>query len=85
MDYMKELDYRLYENWDDFTKQNPSNNYYYMTRYGKQAPSQIDFTQCEGDIYLVLGKESTGIPKADFSQTIGSLYATAYGGQCAKP
>ena len=23
MDYMKELDYRLYENWDDFTKQNP--------------------------------------------------------------
>ena len=59
-----ELDYRLYENWDDFTKQNPSNNYYYMTRYGKQAPSQIDFTQCEGDIYLVLGKESTGIPKA---------------------
>lgn len=64
MDYMKKLVYRLYENWDDFTKQNPSNNYYYMTRYGKQAPSQIDFTQCEGDIYLVLGKESTGIPKA---------------------
>ena len=39
-----------------------------MTRYGKKAPSQFDFTACEGDIYLVLGKESTGIPKEILSQ-----------------
>lgn len=68
MDYVKELEYHVYENWDEFVSQHPSGNYYYMTRYGKKAPSQFDFTTCEGDIYLVLGKESTGIPKEILSQ-----------------
>lgn len=68
MDYVKELEYHIYENWDEFVSQHPSENYYYMTRYGKKAPSQFDFTACEGDIYLVLGKESTGIPKEILSQ-----------------
>lgn len=63
MDYVKELDYTIYPSWEDFTTKHPSENYYYMTRYGKKAPSQFDFTKVEGDIYLVLGKESTGIPK----------------------
>lgn len=63
MDYVKELDYTIYPSWEDFTTKHPSENYYYMTRYGKKAPSQFDFTKIEGDIYLVLGKESTGIPK----------------------
>ncbi|MEG0574552.1 MAG: TrmH family RNA methyltransferase, partial [Erysipelotrichaceae bacterium] len=40
---------------------------YYMTRYGRKAPSEFDFTLAKGDIYLVLGKESTGIPKAILS------------------
>lgn len=64
MDYVKDLDYHIYANWEAFVAQNPSEHYYYMTRYGKKAPSDFDFTKCEGDIYLVLGKESTGIPKA---------------------
>lgn len=63
MDYVKDLDYQIYENWEEFTSQHPSKNYYYMTRYGKKAPSAFDFTECKDDIYLVLGKESTGIPK----------------------
>lgn len=63
MDYVKDLDYEVHENWEDFTTNYPSENYYYMTRYGKKAPSMFDFKQCVGDIYLILGKESTGIPK----------------------
>lgn len=70
MDYVKELEYKLYENWEDFLTQNPSDNYYYMTRYGKRAPSQFDFTSCVGDIYLVCGKESTGIPKSILSHQL---------------
>lgn len=70
MDYIKELDYELYDNWEDFISKNPSENYYYMTRYGKHAPSQFDFTKCEGDIYLILGKESTGIPKEILSKQL---------------
>ena len=63
MDYVLQADIRKYENWESFTKANPANHYYYMTRYGKKAPSDFDFTKEEGDIYIVLGKESTGIDR----------------------
>lgn len=63
MDYINELNYEVHKNWEDFTSKNPADHYYYLTRYGKKAPSQFDFTKVEGDLYFVLGKESTGIPK----------------------
>lgn len=63
MDYVKDLNFTIYKNWEEFTAKHPSHHYYYMTRYGKKAPSQFDFKAIEGDIYLILGKESTGIPK----------------------
>ena len=28
MDYVKELEYHVYENWDEFVSQHPSENYY---------------------------------------------------------
>ncbi len=61
MDYIDQLTYQVYENWEDFTKQNPSDNYYFLTRYGKKAPSEFNYPN--DDIYFVLGKESTGIDK----------------------
>ncbi len=63
MDYIKETDIKKYKNWDEFVEKNPSDHYYYMTRYGHKAPSEFDFTKDKGDIYIVLGKESTGIDK----------------------
>lgn len=63
MDYVKELDYRIYQNWESFVRENPSDHYYFMTRYAKKAPSDFDFSTIHEDIYLILGKESTGIPK----------------------
>lgn len=63
MDYRQGVDYRLYEDWQDFSKQNPEGLFVYMTRYGKKAPSDFDYTQTASDIYLVFGKESTGIDK----------------------
>ncbi len=62
MDYMKELEYTCYPSWEAFTSAHADAQCYYMTRYGKRPPSSFDFTRCEGDIYLVFGKESTGIP-----------------------
>ena len=64
MDYAKNVDIRIHKNWEDFVAKNPADHYFYMTRYGKKAPSMFDFTKETGDIYLVLGKESTGIDKA---------------------
>ena len=68
MDYVKDLDYTLYPNWNAFVDKNGDENCYFMTRYGKKAPSAFDFTTVKGDIYLVFGKESTGIPLSILKQ-----------------
>lgn len=64
MDYIKEVEYHCYPNWDSFVKSHPSEHYYFMTRYGTKAPAEFDFAKIQEDIYFILGKESTGIPKA---------------------
>lgn len=63
MDYIKDADIHIHKNWDEFIKENPSDHFYFMTRYGHKAPSEFDFSNIKEDIYLVLGKESTGIDK----------------------
>lgn len=62
MDYVKELEYKTYQNWETFRTQN-NGDFYYVTRYAEKAPSDFDFSVSKNDIYLVFGKESTGIPK----------------------
>lgn len=62
LDYMRALDYDVYPDWDHFIRQHGGGSFYFLTRYGKKAPSQFSFTDTKQDIYLVFGKESTGIP-----------------------
>ncbi len=61
MDYIKDTDYHIWPDWNTFVSNNPG-TYFYSTRYGQKSPDQFDFT-VDGDIYLIFGKESTGIPK----------------------
>lgn len=63
VNYLEHCDYRVYENFDDFMEQNPNGEKYYLTRYGTKPHTEFDFSAKEKDIYLVFGKESTGIPK----------------------
>lgn len=65
MDYVKQLDYQIYENWNDFLEKNPDakENSYFLTRYGKVPPSSFDFSDLNKEYYFVVGKESTGIDK----------------------
>ncbi len=63
VNYIDKLDYTLYDDWEDFKSKNPG-EYYYFTRYGRKAHTEFDFSNKENkDIYLIFGKESTGIPK----------------------
>ena len=63
MDYIKDAKIYIHKSWDDFVKENPSDHYYFMTRYGHRPPTSFDNKKEKGDIYLVLGKESTGVDK----------------------
>ena len=62
VNYIDKVDYILYDDYEDFCSKNIG-EYYFFTRYGKKAHSEFDFSDKDKNIYLIFGKESTGIPK----------------------
>ena len=63
VNYIDKLNYQIYENFDDFKSKNKG-IYYYFTRYGKKPHTSFDYSNKDNeDLYLIFGKESTGIPK----------------------
>lgn len=66
VNYIENCDYTIYPDFETFEKQNQG-EYYFSTRYGKKPHSDFDFTKGE-NIYLIFGKESTGIPKEILSK-----------------
>ena len=62
VNYIDKVNYTLYDDFEDFCNKN-TGEYYFYTRYGKLAPSAFDFSDINKNIYLIFGKESTGIPK----------------------
>lgn len=63
VNYIDKLKWYVYENYDDFLSKNKNGKFYFLTRYGHKPPNKFDFSKDE-NIYLVFGKESTGIPKS---------------------
>ena len=61
VNYIPECHYTLYDDFNDFQRKN-SGIYYYFTRYGKKPHTSFDFHNHDDNIYLIFGKESTGIP-----------------------
>jgi tRNA (cytidine/uridine-2'-O-)-methyltransferase len=63
MDYRKELDMHVYPDWNAFLSRNEG-TFFFITRYGKTMPDSVDMDFSTGDLYLVFGSESKGIPKS---------------------
>lgn len=62
VNYIDKVSYTLYDDYEDFCSKNDG-EFYFMTRYGKKPHSDFDFRDKSKNIYLIFGKESTGIPK----------------------
>ena len=62
VNYVNDCDYKIYKNWDEFKKEN-NGEYYYLTRYGRKPHTSFNYSNTSKNIYLIFGKESTGIPK----------------------
>ena len=60
--YIDDCDYIVYENFDEFLAKNKG-KFYFLTRYGRRPHSSFDYSNKDESIYLIFGKESTGIPK----------------------
>lgn len=60
LDYIKNLNMTIYENWEDFISKNKGYFHFY-TRYSKRTYSEESYTD-RGDHYLLFGHEHDGIP-----------------------
>ncbi|MDE6698390.1 MAG: tRNA (uridine(34)/cytosine(34)/5-carboxymethylaminomethyluridine(34)-2'-O)-methyltransferase TrmL [Lachnospiraceae bacterium] len=60
MDYWKDLDVTVYDDYKDFLEKNPNAKIYYATTKAPNVYSQVNY---EPDCYIMFGKESAGIPE----------------------
>lgn len=67
VNYIDKCEYFVYKNWDDFISKNKG-EFFFITRYGKHSPDE--FNMKPDNIYLIFGKESTGIPKEILSKNL---------------
>ena len=69
VNYIDKLEYHVYKNWNDFQSKN-NGTFYYFTRYGKKPHTSFDYSNQKENIYLIFGKESTGIPREILSKDL---------------
>lgn len=62
VNYLEFCDYSVYENYEDFLSKN-SGEIYFFTRYSNKNYASVDYSKKDTNIYLMFGRESTGIPK----------------------
>lgn len=74
MDYINELDYKIYSNFNEFLEENSSGQFVFFTRYGQKSFSDCLFDANASNIYLVFGKESTGIDKHILKNNLDKAY-----------
>ena len=71
MDYIDLTTIIEHDCWNDFINTvNKDDAIFYLTRYGKHLPDEFSYKEVIGDIYLVFGKESTGIAKNILKQNL---------------
>ncbi|TVP84523.1 MAG: tRNA (cytidine(34)-2'-O)-methyltransferase [Acholeplasmataceae bacterium] len=73
LDYYEHLDYVVHPDWESFAAKHPG-RYLFLSRYGQKTYTDIDFTVIKEPLYLVFGKESTGIDKQILARHIKDTY-----------
>ncbi len=73
LDYYEYIDYTVYEDYEDFCKKNPG-TYIFLTRYGKKKYTDVDYRHVEDNLYLIFGKESTGVDRHLLAEHLSDCY-----------
>ena len=68
MDYIASAHYKIYDSYEDFVQQIGDKTIYYITKYGDKVYTEIDFSDPVDDVYIMFGRESTGIDKEILSK-----------------
>ena len=62
MDYVSELNFKYYKDYEEFELEFKNKNIFYVTRYSKNVYSLMNYKDIADEIYFMFGRESTGIP-----------------------
>ena len=73
LDYVKDLTYFRYPNFNAFQEKNPG-TYFFLSRYGKQSYEKITYPSPITSTYLIFGKESTGVDKKILAKYIDQTF-----------
>lgn len=63
MDYIKDAKFDYYGSYEEFAEKFKDKKIYYVTKYGKNVYSRVDLSDPIEDVYVMFGRESTGIDK----------------------
>ncbi len=63
LDYWEHVDISYHESLDDFFTKNKGAAFFYITKFAEKHYCEIDYAAISGDIFLLFGKETTGLPK----------------------
>ncbi len=63
LDYWDELEIYEYQSFADVKNKYPKGKFYYCTTKAINTYSDVDYTKSDGDIFLVFGKETKGLPE----------------------
>lgn len=62
MDYLVGFPIEFLKDMDEYDEKYGKENTFYVTRYSKNVYSSADYSDTLTDLYLMFGRESTGIP-----------------------
>ena len=68
MDYLLEAKYIYYDSYEEFAEKFKGKKIYYVTKYGVNVYSEVDFSDTTDDVFVMFGRESTGIDKEILSK-----------------
>ena len=63
MDYIKDAKFDYYDSYEAFCEKFRGKTIYFVTKYGQNVYSKVDFSDPLEDVYVMFGRESTGIDK----------------------
>ncbi|MCM3573484.1 MULTISPECIES: tRNA (uridine(34)/cytosine(34)/5-carboxymethylaminomethyluridine(34)-2'-O)-methyltransferase TrmL [Mesobacillus] len=62
LDYWEHVKIHYYDSLEDFYQQNEGGEFFYVTKFGKKAHSDFDYSAVEKDFFFIFGRETTGLP-----------------------
>ncbi|WP_214685791.1 MULTISPECIES: tRNA (uridine(34)/cytosine(34)/5-carboxymethylaminomethyluridine(34)-2'-O)-methyltransferase TrmL [unclassified Exiguobacterium] len=62
LDYWQFVDVRYHDSLEELWEKHPDGQFFYITKYGEQYPSDLDVSDVGGDYFFVFGRETKGLP-----------------------